>query len=93
MLARTITRYDGFVEKFVGDAVLAVFGAPVAHEDDPARACEAALRMLEDGATLGRDWAPRLGQFVALHAAIHTGPVVAPSAGGRSRRWRRPKAS
>jgi adenylate cyclase len=82
MLARTITRYDGFVEKFVGDAVLAVFGAPVAHEDDPARACEAALRMLEDGATLGRDWAPRLGQFVALHAAIHTGPVVAGNLGG-----------
>ena len=37
-LARAIARYDGFVEKFVGDAVLAVFGAPVAHEDDPARA-------------------------------------------------------
>ena len=34
-LARAIARYDGFVEKFVGDAVLAVFGAPVAHEDDP----------------------------------------------------------
>jgi adenylate cyclase len=38
--------------------------------------------MLEDGATLGRDWAPRLGQFVALHAAIHTGPVVAGNLGG-----------
>src|SRR5919109_1998392 len=42
-----ITRYDGFVEKFVGDAVLAVFGAPVAHEDDPERACDAALEMLD----------------------------------------------
>ncbi|MGH7349164.1 MAG: double zinc ribbon domain-containing protein, partial [Candidatus Rokuibacteriota bacterium] len=37
-LAQAIARYDGFVEKFVGDAVLAVFGAPVAHEDDPERA-------------------------------------------------------
>jgi adenylate cyclase len=33
--SKAITPYDGFVEKFVGDAVLAVFGAPVAHEDDP----------------------------------------------------------
>jgi adenylate cyclase len=76
-LARTIARYDGFVEKFVGDAVLAVFGAPVAHEDDPARACAAALDMIEDGTALSEEWAARLGRSVALHVAIHTGPVVA----------------
>jgi len=81
-LAATITRYDGFVEKFVGDAVLAVFGAPVAHEDDPARACDAALDMLERGAVLSREWAGRLGQPVTLHVGIHTGPVVAGSLGG-----------
>src|SRR5262245_53991911 len=81
-LARTITRYEGFVEKFVGDAVLAVFGAPVAHEDDPARACQAALAMLEGGAALSQGWAARLGQPVALHVGIHTGPVVAGSLGG-----------
>ena len=34
-LAEEIRRYDGFIEKFIGDAILAVFGAPVAHEDDP----------------------------------------------------------
>src|SRR2546426_3049748 len=81
-LAQTITRYDGFVEKFVGDAVLAVFGAPVAHEDDPARACEAALEMLERVAALSREWAVRLGQPVTLNVGIHTGPVVAGSLGG-----------
>src|SRR5262245_37224964 len=71
-LARVITRYDGFVEKFVGDAVLAVFGAPVAHEDDPERACAAALDMLEQAVGLSREWASRLGQSVALHVGIHT---------------------
>jgi adenylate cyclase len=81
-LARSIARYDGFVEKYVGDAVLAVFGAPVAHEDDPERACETALDMLERGATLSREWARRLGQPVSLHVGIHTGPVVAGSLGG-----------
>ena len=82
MLARTITRYDGFVEKFVGDAALAVFGAPVAHEDDPARACNAALDMLDGGAALNQAWAGRLGQPIALHVGIHTGPVVAGNLGG-----------
>ncbi|MEO5738799.1 MAG: adenylate/guanylate cyclase domain-containing protein, partial [Variovorax sp.] len=38
LMAATIRRFDGFVEKFVGDAVMAVFGAPVAHEEDPERA-------------------------------------------------------
>ena len=51
-LAQAVARYDGFVEKFVGDAVMAVFGAPVAHEDDPQWALEAAFEMLERGATL-----------------------------------------
>jgi adenylate cyclase len=83
-LSAAIARYDGFVEKFVGDAVLAVFGAPIAHEDDPARACAAALDMLERGAALSRDWAARLGQPVTLHIGIHTGPVVAGSLGGGS---------
>jgi adenylate cyclase len=81
-LARSVQRYDGFVEKFVGDAVLAVFGAPVAHEDDPVRACDAALDMLESAAPLGEEWQARLGQPVALHVALHTGPVVAGHLGG-----------
>ena len=80
-LARSIERYDGFVEKFVGDAVMAVFGAPVAHEDDPARALDAAIDMLERAAALGERWAARLGQRVMLHIGVHSGPVVAGSLG------------
>ncbi len=47
LLKREIERYGGTVEKFVGDAVMAVFGAPVAHEDDAERAVRSALRILE----------------------------------------------
>src|ERR1044072_586053 len=44
-LGNVIARYGGFVEKYAGDALLAVFGAPVSHEDDPTRALLAALEM------------------------------------------------
>jgi adenylate cyclase len=80
-LGRAIARYDGFVEKFVGDAVMAVFGAPVAHEDDPERALDAALDFIARVADLSDRWAGRLGHPVKLNVGIHTGPVVAGSLG------------
>ena len=80
-LGQAITRYGGFVAKYLGDAVLALFGAPVAHEDDPERALDAALDMLRRAAALSGTWAARLGQPVSLHVAVHTGPVVAGSLG------------
>jgi adenylate cyclase len=81
-LGQAITRYGGFVAKYLGDAVLALFGAPVAHEDDPERALEAALDMLRRAAALSETWTARLGQPVSLHIAVHTGAVVAGNLGG-----------
>jgi class 3 adenylate cyclase len=48
-----IERYGGTVEKFIGDAVMAVWGSPVAREDDPERAVRAALGLVQEVATLG----------------------------------------
>jgi adenylate cyclase len=80
-MGSVIERYEGFVEKFVGDAVMAAFGAPVAHEDDPERALRAALAMHERMEALNRRWAPRLGRSLALHIGVNTGPVVAGNLG------------
>src|SRR5438445_13313250 len=46
-LRAALERHGGTVEKFIGDAVVAVFGAPIAHEDDPERAVRAGLAILE----------------------------------------------
>ncbi len=51
-LRRELERYGGTVEKFIGDAVVAVFGAPTAHEDDPERAVRAALAVRDSIAAL-----------------------------------------
>jgi class 3 adenylate cyclase/tetratricopeptide (TPR) repeat protein len=66
-----IERFGGTVEKFIGDAVMAVFGAPVAHEDDAERAVRAALRILETIEELREE-----GMDVAVRAAVTTGEAV-----------------
>ena len=61
-----IDRAGGTVEKFVGDAVMAVFGVPAAHEDDAFRAVQAAVEMLDAAAELGVD----------VRIGVNTGEVV-----------------
>ena len=76
-LSAAVLEYGGFVEKFAGDAVMAVFGAPVAHEDDPQRALHAALAMQDRASILSQRWEDRLGQALLLHIGVNTGEVVA----------------
>jgi len=68
-----IARYGGTIEKFIGDAVMAVFGMPAAHEDDPERALRAALAMQRRMVSLNAD----LETDLHLRIAIATGEVVA----------------
>src|SRR6188508_299396 len=68
-----IERFGGTVEKFIGDAVMAVFGAPVAHEDDPERAVRAALAAREAVQELN-EVNPALDLHVRI--AVNTGEAV-----------------
>jgi class 3 adenylate cyclase/tetratricopeptide (TPR) repeat protein len=76
-IASVVYAHEGFVEKFVGDAVLAIFGAPLTHEDDPERALRAALAMRERMHRVNERWVERLGEPLQLHIGINSGPAVA----------------
>ena len=76
-IASVVYAHEGFVEKFVGDAVVALFGAPLTHEDDPERALRTALAMRERMEGISDRWVDRLGQMLELHIGVNSGPVVA----------------
>jgi class 3 adenylate cyclase/tetratricopeptide (TPR) repeat protein len=68
-LREELERYGGTVEKFIGDAVMALFGAPLAHEDDPERAVRAALAI--------RDWvSEQRDEELQLRIAVNTGEAL-----------------
>jgi class 3 adenylate cyclase/tetratricopeptide (TPR) repeat protein len=75
-MAQEIERHGGTVEKFIGDAVVGVFGAPAAHEDDPVRAVRAAVAMQAKIPELNRRLAPTVRSNLALRAAVHTGEML-----------------
>lgn len=68
--------YEGRVEKLMGDAVMAVFGATDAHEDDPIRAVRTALELHATVDELAVELEPRLGTHLAMHSGVHTGLIV-----------------
>ncbi|HUS17032.1 MAG TPA: adenylate/guanylate cyclase domain-containing protein, partial [Chloroflexia bacterium] len=80
-MAEAVYQYEGYIDKFVGEAVMVVFGAPVAHEDDADRALRTALAMRERLAEFNRRRADALGGALSLHVGINTGTVVAGNVG------------
>ena len=75
--AATLERHGGTVEKFIGDAVMAVFGIPRLHEDDALRALRAALEMRDELARLNEELERDHGVRIAARTGVNTGEVVA----------------
>jgi predicted ATPase/class 3 adenylate cyclase len=82
ILADEVKRFEGTVDKFTGDGIMAVFGAPVAHEDHARRACYAALRMLDDVGEYAAELRRRHGLNFSVRIGINSGEVVAGAIGG-----------
>ncbi len=82
ILADAVERFEGTVDKFTGDGIMAVFGAPVAHEDHARRACYAALKMLEDVAGYAAELRRGSGLNFSIRIGVNSGEVVAGAIGG-----------
>jgi class 3 adenylate cyclase len=72
---QVVTKYEGSVEQLVGDTVMAIFGVPSAHEDDPVRAIGAAREIHGIVEKMNHRIAPKIGRSLAMHTGIYTGLV------------------
>src|SRR6185436_12528198 len=80
-LGAVIRRHGGAVETYIGDAIMAVFGVPVLHEDDALRAVRAAVEMRDTLAILNREFEAGWGVRLASRIVVNTGEVIAGARG------------
>ena len=80
-LISPIYRFEGTVARLMGDAILAFFGAPIAHEDDPQRAILAALEIVEEMNDYRQEISSRHGVSFDVRVGINTGMVVVGTVG------------
>lgn len=85
LAANCIFKHDGTLDKFIGDAAMAIFNAPLLLDDHPMRAVEAAWAMKEGSAALERKLVERFGFGVKFGLGIHSGPAVFGNIGSKSR--------
>jgi class 3 adenylate cyclase len=76
LIAPIIYRYEGTIVRILGDSLLAFFGAPVAHEDDPRRAVTAGLEIITRMQVYSHELKLRYGIDYAMRASINTGPII-----------------
>jgi adenylate cyclase len=76
MFANDVYKYDGIVDKFTGDGLMALFGAPIAHENNAELAIRAALDMQSDLEKLSTELKEQLGSEIKAHIGLHSGSVV-----------------
>ena len=75
--AEIVSRYGGFIEGFVGDGMLVLFGVPKSHGDDPVRAIHSAREIHELVVALSPQYEDRIGVKLSMHSGVNTGLAVA----------------
>lgn len=83
-MTKAVLVHDGYVDKFIGDAVMAIFGAPVLRADHAVRACASAIEMFK-ALDLVRPEASRLGIDLHIGAGVNTGDMVVGNIGSAER--------
>lgn len=76
LMVQDVYKYDGMVDKFLGDGLMAIFGAPIAHENNTELAVRAALDMRADVNRLAAEMQARLDTSLNLHIGLHSGPIL-----------------
>src|SRR5216684_5084415 len=76
ILADGVHRYEGTINQYTGDGIMALFGAPIAHEDHAQRACAAALELARDLGALADDVRHESGLDFAVRMGLNSGEVV-----------------
>lgn len=84
-MSKVIHAYDGIVDDFIGDAILAVFGAPEKHDDDPARAVACAIAMQKALQEFNRETIQEDEPPFEMGIGIETGPVIMGNIGSETR--------
>jgi adenylate cyclase len=80
-----VFKYDGLLDKYIGDAVMAVFGAPIDQPDHALRACRTGLEMMEELHRLREKWAAEGRPDVNIGVGINTGDMVVGNMGSQMR--------
>src|SRR5207245_8158123 len=76
ILSEGVERFEGFVDKFTGDGIMALFGAPIAHEDHAQRACYAALHLSDALRRYANELRLTRGLSFAVRMGLNSGEVV-----------------
>ncbi len=85
-LSEAIYEFDGYIDKYIGDEIMAIFGAPKAHHNDPELALRAALSMMERLERFNANPPLPLAKPLGVHMGINTGTVIAGMVGSKRQR-------
>lgn len=85
LCSRAVFAYEGTIDKFIGDGVMSIFGAPIEQKDHPERAVRAALQMQRESGKLAKDLMERYGRSVSFGIGLNSGPAVVGNIGSHDR--------
>jgi len=84
-MTNKVFKYDGLLDKYIGDAIMAVFGAPIDQPDHALRACRTALEMMEELGNLQKKWAAEGKPRIDIGIGINSGDMVVGNMGSDMR--------